>query len=57
MGRIAESIQLLVKAEQLAGRRSLGQLTVVTRAQHGHLLLLRDGLLTDAIKQLDGQFS
>ena len=49
MGRIAESIQLLVKAEQLAGRRSLGQLTVVTRAQHG-LLLLRDGLLTDAIE-------
>ena len=53
MGRIAESIRLLVNAEQLASRRSLGQLTVVTRAQHG-LLLLRDGLLSDAIKQLDG---
>ena len=52
MGRIAESIRLLVKAEQLASRRSLGQLTVITRAQHG-LLLLREGLLTDAIKQLD----
>jgi tetratricopeptide (TPR) repeat protein len=53
LGRIAESIRLLVKAEQLASHRSLGQLTVVTRAQHG-LLLLREGLVTDAIKQLNG---
>ena len=41
-GRVAESIRLLVKAEQLATRQSLGQLTVITRAQHG-LLLLREG--------------
>ena len=32
MGRVAESIRLLVKAEQLATRQSLGQLTVITRA-------------------------
>jgi len=53
LGRRAESIRLLVKAEQLASHRSLGQLTVVTRAQHG-LLLLREGLVTDAIEQLNG---
>lgn len=53
MGRVAESIRLLVKAEQLATRQSLGQLTVITRAQHG-LLLLREGLLSDAIRQFNG---
>ena len=53
MGRIGESIRLLVQAEELAHRRSLGQLTVITRAQHG-LLLLREGRVLDAISQLDG---
>ena len=53
MGQISESIRLLVNAEQLASRRSLGQLSVVTRAQHG-LLLLREGRAADAIKRLDG---
>ena len=38
---------------ELAHRRSLGQLTVVTRAQHG-LLLLQEGRVADAISQLDG---
>jgi len=53
MGQIRESIRLLVQAERLAHRRSLGQLTVITRAQHG-LLLLREGRITYAIQQLDG---
>ena len=53
MGQVSESIRLLVNAEQLASRRSLGQLSVVTRAQHG-LLLLREGRAADAIKRLDG---
>lgn len=53
MGQIGESIRLLVQAERLAHRRSLGQLTVITRAQHG-LLLLREGRVKDAIQQLDG---
>jgi tetratricopeptide (TPR) repeat protein len=53
MGRVGESIGLLVQAERLAHRRSLGQLTVITRAQHG-LLLLHEGRVLDAIQQLDG---
>jgi tetratricopeptide (TPR) repeat protein len=53
MGQIAESTRLLLNAEQLANRRSLGQLTVATRAQHG-LLLLREGQVAAAVKQLDG---
>ena len=53
MGQIGESIRLLVQAERLARGRSLGQLTVITRAQHG-LLLLREGRVKDAIQQLDG---
>ena len=53
MGQTSESIRLLVNAEQLASRRSLSQLSVVTRAQHG-LLLLREGRAADAIKRLDG---
>jgi tetratricopeptide (TPR) repeat protein len=52
LGHIAESIRLLVQAERLAQHRSLDQLTVVTRAQHG-LLLLREGRVVDAIEQLD----
>jgi len=52
LGQIAESIRLLVQAERLAQHRSLGQLTVVIRAQHG-LLLLREGRVVDAIQQLD----
>ena len=42
LGQRARSIGLLVNAERLASRRSLGQLTIVTRAQRG-LLLLREG--------------
>ena len=53
MGQTSESIRLLVNAEQLASRRSLSQLSVITRAQHG-LLLLREGRAADAIKRLDG---
>jgi len=53
MGQVGESISLLVQAERLADRRSLGQLTVITRAQHG-LLLLHEGRVLDAIQQLDG---
>jgi tetratricopeptide (TPR) repeat protein len=53
MGQIGESIRLLVQAERLAHRGSLSQLTVITRAQHG-LLLLREGRVKDAIQQLDG---
>jgi tetratricopeptide (TPR) repeat protein len=53
LGQSARSIRLLVYAEQLANRRSLGHLTVVTRAQHG-LLLLQEGRIADAISQLDG---
>ncbi|HEX3197276.1 MAG TPA: CHAT domain-containing tetratricopeptide repeat protein [Propionibacteriaceae bacterium] len=52
LGQRARSIRLLANAERLARRRSLGQLTVVTRAQHG-VLLLREGRLADAIRQLD----
>ena len=52
MGQIGESIRLLLNAERIANRRSLGQLTVVTRAQHG-LLLLREGRVAPAITQLD----
>jgi tetratricopeptide (TPR) repeat protein len=52
MGRVGESIQLLVNAEQLANRRSLDHLRVVTRAQHG-LLLLREGRTAAAIRQLN----
>jgi tetratricopeptide (TPR) repeat protein len=53
MGQVAESTRLLLNAEQIANRRSLGQLTVATRGQHG-LLLLREGQVAAAIKQLDG---
>jgi len=53
MGQITKSIRLLVNAEQLASRRALDHLRVVTRAQHG-LLLLREGRAAAAIKQLDG---
>jgi len=52
LGQRAQSIRLLVNAERLANRRSLGQLTVVTRAQHG-LLLLREGRVAAAIRPLD----
>jgi tetratricopeptide (TPR) repeat protein len=53
MGQTAESIRLLANAEKIAHRRSLEQLTVVTRAQYG-LLMLREGRVAAAIKQLDG---
>ena len=53
LGQRARSIRLLVYAERLANRGSLGQLTVVTRAQHG-VLLLQEGRVADAISQLDG---
>jgi hypothetical protein len=52
MGRIAEGIRLLVYAERLADRRSLSHLTLMTRAQHG-VLLLREGRVREAIEQLD----
>jgi CHAT domain len=52
MGQVAKSIRLLGYAERLADRRSLTQVSVATRAQHG-LLLLREDRAADAIKQLD----
>jgi tetratricopeptide (TPR) repeat protein len=53
LGQRARSIGLLVNAERLASRRSLGQLTIVTRAQRG-LLLLREGRVAAAVRHLDG---
>lgn len=52
LGRTEESLEILVHAEELASRRDLGALTVLTRAQQG-VLLLREGLIPAAVRQLD----
>ncbi len=52
LGQRTEGIEILVAAEELASRSQLDDLTVLTRAQHG-VLLLREGRIADAVVQLD----